>query len=429
MGLDKRTELMQKITRRDACLGALSILALTAFPGRASFGQRLIEGTSGHFRALGSLAGTRTEKSYHMVAGLSSDGSVAVGQSELNGQPVAYVWSESYGMVPLSESSSIAWAISGDSRTIVGRSHASGSDYATIWTTESGVPFSASKDTWSGIVEKRVFDNTVTDISEHFGEFNAISPDGQVLAGQTDSLKGRHAFWIDTSVDPTHIAYATKLIAQASESAIYAITDPITGHRYAACGTFGDERETGYSLTLSGAEEVAFNAMRALADAEVSIDCAIAQLQQSEYSGRLASVGGSSTNDSNGNYVAVLRILERTTEDQVSATAMKLGALQGGDHGGLANVISNDGVVVAGNASVGVYKKKEWRPFVWDAQNGMRDLQMLAVRDYGMDLAKWDLRSATAMSENGLTIGGWGYDPSGQPEPWIMTLNKNFVGK
>ena len=420
---------MHKVTRRDACLGALSVLALTVLPGRVSFGQRLIEGTSGHFRALGSLAGTRTDKSFHMVAGLSSDGSVAVGQSELNGQPVAFVWSERYGMVSLSESNSIAWAISGDSRTIVGRSRVRDSDFSTVWTTESGVPFSASQDTWSSIVERQVFDKAVTDISNHFGEFNAISPDGQVLAGQTDSLKGRHAFWVNTSDDLTNLAYSTKLTARASESAIYAITDPIDGHRYAACGTSGDERETGYSLTISAAEDVAFNAMQALTDSQVSIDCAIAQLQQSQYSGKLASVGARSTNDSDGDYVAVLRILERTTEDQVGAITMMLGALQGGDHGGLANVISRDGTVIAGNASIGDYKKKEWRAFVWDIQNGMRDLQMLAVREYGMDLARWDLRSATAISEDGLTIGGWGYDPSGEPEPWIMTFSKSFVGK
>ena len=102
---------------------------------------------------------------------------------------------------------------------------------------------------------------------------------------------------------------------------------------------------------------------------------------------------------------------------------MKLGALQGGDQAGIANVISMDGRVVAGNASIGMYEKKEWRPFVWDMENGLRNLQELATETYGMDLKGWDLRSVTAISEDGMTFGGWGYDPEGEPEPWIMDLN------
>ena len=301
-----------------------------------------------------------------MVAGLSGDGSIAVGQSELMGKAIAYVWSEKHGMVPLSENSSIAWAISGDGSMIVGRSEIQGRTSATIWKTASGVPFTHERDAWIDIVEERVYDGAAYMQPGHFGEFNAISPDGRILAGQTESAKGPHAFWMDATKGVESIAFSEKLIARAPESAIYAMSDMIKGLRYAATGTFGKEREDGHCLTLQGEKEIACNTMQPLDNGLLSrsVDCAIAQLalrQEGWDQEALVSVGGSSTQDSGGQYVPVLRKLERTSEDQIGAITMKLGALQGGDQAGIANVISMDGGVVAGNASIGMYEKKEPR--------------------------------------------------------------------
>lgn len=408
---------MKSITRRETCIGVLSVAAITTLPERIAYGQRVIEGARGVFRALGGLEDLRTDKSYHMVAGLNADGSVAVGQSELGGKAVAYVWSDRNGMMPLSRSSSIAWGISGDGSTIVGRSEAQGGEYATIWETASGVSFAEEQEAWAGIVEERVRDNSIELQSAHFGEFNAISPDGRMLAGQTESTKGRHGFWMGSLEEARNVTFSEKLVERAPESAIYAVTDEVSGLRYAATGTFGGEQEDGHCLTLRSMEEIACNTMQNRGFR--AIDCAIAPFPQE---GKLVSVGGSSTWASGGEYIPVLRELENTGRDQIGAITMELGALPGGDGAGLANVISQDGGMIAGNASIGVYKKKEWRPFVWDTKNGMRDLQKLAVEEYGMNVENWDLRSATAISEDGMIIGGWGYDPIGQPEPWIMTL-------
>ena len=399
-------------------MAIVSGMTMMVLPTKAAHGQLVIEGSKGRFYALGSLGDVRSDKAYHMVAGLTGDGSMAVGQSELDGKAIAYVWSEKHGMVPLSESNSIAWAISGDGSMIVGRSEVLGGTYATSWKTRSGVPFTDDRKEWDGIIEEYAHDGAIDlGTGGHFGEFNAISPDGLVLAGQTDSTNGRHAFWIDGMEKNGNISFSAKLAARGDESAIYAVTDEIEFLRYAAAGTFGEEQEDGHCLTLKGTEAIACNTMQSFQTSGRSIDCALASLM-----GTIVSVGGSSTQESGGQYVPVLRKLERTSSDQIGAITTKLGSLPGGDQAGLANVISKYGGVVAGNASIGAYEKKEWRPFVWDTENGIRDLQEIMMTEYGIDMKGWDLRSATAISDDGITIGGWGYDPKGQPEPWIVTL-------
>jgi probable HAF family extracellular repeat protein len=62
--------------------------------------------------------------------------------------------------------------------------------------------------------------------------------------------------------------------------------------------------------------------------------------------------------------------------------------------------------------------------FIWDADHGMRNLQDLLVNSYGLasSLAGWSLTSATAISGNGRIIAGNGISPNGQPEAWIASL-------
>ena len=413
---------MAKISRREICMTVFPAMVLSFIPNFSSHAQRVIHSSNGQFRALGSLGNMRSKISYHMVAGLSADGLLAVGQSELDDKALAFVWTELEGMVPLSENNSIAWAVSGDGSKIVGRVDIRGGAYASIWSTESGVSFSAPMETWSGIIEEHIFNEGAISQSSHFGEFNAISPDGAVLAGQTDSPMGRHAFWVDTTIGMNDLSFSEKLIERGPESAIYAVTNSLDGHRFAASGTFGDKREDGHCLILSESKEIACNTMQSLEKAEKSIDCAIAQLQTPGNEGKIVSVGGTGTLKTKREYVPVLRIIDSIAEDSYGTVAKVLGALPGGDNAGIANVISQNGKIIAGNASIGEYKKKEWRPFIWDEKNGMRNLQKLAIEEFGLELEDWDLRSATAISKDGSTIGGWGYDPSGQPEPWIMTL-------
>ena len=54
--------------------------------------------------------------------------------------------------------------------------------------------------------------------------------------------------------------------------------------------------------------------------------------------------------------------------------------------------------------------------------HGWRRLDAALVADYGVDLAGWNLVRATAIARGGYTIGGYGTNPPGQTEAWVVQL-------
>jgi len=93
-----------------------------------------------------------------------------------------------------------------------------------------------------------------------------------------------------------------------------------------------------------------------------------------------------------------------------------LGFLPDGGFWSEARGVSSDGSVIVGcgNSASGM------EAFLWDDVNGMRNLRTVLV-DSGLDLTDWQLTSATGISADGLTIVGYGTNPSGQTEGWIAT--------
>ena len=417
---------MSEITRREFGMYTVASIMLPSM-SRSVHAQTTPFGEqSALFWQLGSLTEEPTDKSFHMVSGISADGSTAVGQTELNGKAVSFVWSKELGMRPLSEDESIAWAISAGGDTIVGRTHdphSSNSSYATAWKIAEGMSFDAIQEDWSSInIIKDIYSYSDANEKDHFGEFNTVSPDGLVYSGQTESPQGRHAFWVDVSKNPIAESFAPDLLtSKGGESAVYAITDSInlngTKARYAATGTFSEIGGGAHCLAILEADAIGCNSMPHLSQFQNSIDCALAFVEGN----KLRVVGGSVATYSQSSYVPVLRYISNVVGDVEGQKPVVLGSLPGGDQAGIANAISGDGRIVVGNASIGVYDRKEWRPFIWDEKNGLRDLQQLLI-ELGVDIKDWDLRSATAISYDGKTIGGWGYDPSGRPEPWIAIL-------
>jgi probable HAF family extracellular repeat protein len=131
-----------------------------------------------------------------------------------------------------------------------------------------------------------------------------------------------------------------------------------------------------------------------------------------------------------------------------------LGDLPGGKNWSRAEAVSANGLVVVGqsNSNMG-YEAFRWEngimaglggvsysaaldasadgsvivgvsgeAFIWDAENGMQDLKGVLVNDYGLDLTGWTLYSAKAISDNGLTIVGYGTNPDGYIEGWSATI-------
>ena len=81
--------------------------------------------------------------------------------------------------------------------------------------------------------------------------------------------------------------------------------------------------------------------------------------------------------------------------------------------------VSEDGSVVVGygNSANGN------EAFIWNSSQGMRNLKQVLTNDYGLNLTGWTLSEATGISADGLSIVGWGINPSGNNEAWLARLD------
>ncbi len=96
-----------------------------------------------------------------------------------------------------------------------------------------------------------------------------------------------------------------------------------------------------------------------------------------------------------------------------------LGDLSGGGFFSEAYDVSADGSVVVGEGTSAASGNEA---FIWDNINGMRSLKDVLVNNFGLDLTGWKLEGARGISDDGVTIVGYGENPSGNTEAWIATL-------
>lgn len=95
-----------------------------------------------------------------------------------------------------------------------------------------------------------------------------------------------------------------------------------------------------------------------------------------------------------------------------------LGDLSGGALDSGAIGVSGDGSIVVGYATTAAGT----RPFIWDAQHGMRNLVDVLADDYALDLAGTTLTQAVGISGDGLQIAGNATNANGRPEGWLADL-------
>lgn len=94
-----------------------------------------------------------------------------------------------------------------------------------------------------------------------------------------------------------------------------------------------------------------------------------------------------------------------------------LGALPGFSSS-YARGVSGDGATIVGYCFGG----GGYGAFIWEADRGMRDLQTVLTDDYGLDLTGWQLSRALSVSDDGQTIVGFGINPDGNQEGWVVTV-------
>lgn len=94
--------------------------------------------------------------------------------------------------------------------------------------------------------------------------------------------------------------------------------------------------------------------------------------------------------------------------------------MPGGSFSSASRDLSADGSVVVGTGGSGWGEE----PFVWDATKGTQEIGQ-ALIDLGLDagdLAGRTVRTASDISDDGLTMVGHGTNPSGDAEAWIPVL-------
>jgi uncharacterized membrane protein len=95
-----------------------------------------------------------------------------------------------------------------------------------------------------------------------------------------------------------------------------------------------------------------------------------------------------------------------------------LGAAPSGVMGTVAASISGDGSIVAGGGPTSDGEAA----LIWDASHGWRLLASALATDYRIDIPGWTLTRATAIADDGHTVAGYGTNPLGQTEAWIVQL-------
>jgi probable HAF family extracellular repeat protein len=80
--------------------------------------------------------------------------------------------------------------------------------------------------------------------------------------------------------------------------------------------------------------------------------------------------------------------------------------------------ISGDGMIIVGWATTATGDTA----IIWDAQHGLRPLDIALLVNYQAEVPGWRLARATAISDDGRTIAGYGINPSGQTRAWIVKL-------
>lgn len=328
------------------------------------------------FIGLGNLVGPSSNRSSQPLA-ISADGSVIVGfGGTTTTTAAAFRWTEGGGMQPLGELPGgtvfgMAQGISADGSVIVGYSVATGQDAAFRWTQADGmVALPAPL-----LGEIAATANTAED----------VSADGRVIVGYSErnGFPPRAVRWVD--------GIPSFLSPELSYSQAYAISDD--GSVIVGRATF----PSGSTLAFRWTEATG---MQPLGDLPGG-DAASLAFAICGNSNVIVGVGNSGTSHQ-----------FRWTE----ATGMQD---LGGVYPGRALACSDDGSVIVGDFN---------RPdgsrvaTIWDAQNGIRNLQDVLLELGVTGAVGWENMVARGISADGRIIVGEGWRPDGRVEGWRVVL-------
>ncbi len=340
---------------------------------------------AGSFQGLGALPGA--ESNYSTPWDISADGLVVVGESGSANGGEAFRWAAATGIVGLGglggeEFYSSAIRVSADGSVVVGssRSPTSGSRVeAYRWTAATGMvgmgylPGGESSSVASG-----------------------VSDDGSVVAGvSTSGLSpswGEAFRWTDS----------TGLVGLGV----------LPGNEIPASVPWGMSADgtvvVGWATSENGREAFRWNESEGM--------IGMGDLPGGSFDSWATAVSA------DGSVIVGLALNPGVTSFRwTAATGMvDVGRPPGGNYS-QAWGVSEDGSVIVGDAGVAGDRV----PTIWDESHGMRNLvDVLVELGLGPAMAGWSLEQAIAVSADGLTVTGWGYNPAGDEEAWVAHLGQ-----
>jgi probable HAF family extracellular repeat protein len=330
------------------------------------------------FQGLGDLPGGAFESA---ALGVSADGLVVVGSGMTAHGKSGFRWTQASGIVEISDTSMKAcWCYntSRDGSIVVGSGDA-GSGWNSYrgfyWTKEGGITF-----------------------PEHFHdrarfEMWGVSADGSVIVGDG----GQQAFLWNRNSAATSLGV---LPGRTSSRAVSVSADGSVS--------------VGSSYNLPGwdhEEAFAWTKGRGMVG--------LGFFPRSNYSFAIAvspdgAVVLGTSSDSSG-YPAF-----RWTE---SSGMVRLGHLPGRNTTHPFAADSN-GTIIVGTSFM---TRGQGTAFIWDNKHGMRGLQAVLTDVFGLDMVGWELQSTTGISSDGTVIVGWGKNPSGSQEAFLIVLNPRYL--
>ena len=327
------------------------------------------------FIPLGDLPGGMTNSAAY---GVSADGSVVVGSSVSSNGVVAFRWTQGGGMVALPllpfGTSAVAYAASANGSIIVGGGSSAYGLQACMWS--------------NGVV------NGLSDLDGGSSESSAfdVSDNGEVIVGYGTSASGREAFrWTG---------------------------GPMMGLGDLASGGFQSEAR---AISPDGAMIAGYGT----ATSESIFTWDSVNLMQNYYSSARAlglSAGG---NHVVGYVKATYVIPNIITLNYWRAARWNAGVatIIGPESSGELVNSWFSGVTDDGSIAVGSFKSSAAGPFravSHDSINGVRYLKTF-LEEEGIDMTGWELADATAVSADGSVVVGYGSNPAGQQEAWMIT--------
>jgi len=306
--------------------------------------------------------------------GISGNGSVVVGYSDSN-LPTgtvreAFYWTKNGGMTGLGDLNggefySVANAASSDGSVIVGEARSSTGEVAFRWTSATGMSGFGSR-----------------------SSANDVSADGSVVVGWKEGLSNFEAFrWTEGTgmVGLGTVNGAVQSLAEAVSAdgqTVVGRTDT-EGFRWTAATGMSGLGDLGGSLPypVSEAYGISANGSVIVGGARNAID--------SDEAFRWNEIGGMEG----------------------------LGILPGQDFNAAADASADGSIIVGlpGNFTGG-------EASIWDESSGLRSVQAVLESDFNLDLTGWVLIAATAISDDGNIIVGFGTNPDGLTEGWVVNL-------